>query len=97
MSACFKSIFSTIEINERILLITKLFFDKIDFLPQREIICFNHLGRGKNPANETDPYLKDIVDNCYTIQLLGAGSSTNDVNNFPYTIVGQIYKKFKVL
>ena len=72
-------------------------FDKIDFLPQREIFCFNHLGRAKNIVNETDVHLKDIVDNCYTIQLLGAGSSTNGANNFSSTIVGRIYDKFKVL
>jgi hypothetical protein len=72
-------------------------FDKINFLPQREILCFYHLGKAKKLVEENDPSLKEALDICYTIQLLGAGSATSSVSDFNRSFVGRIYNRFKIL
>lgn len=71
-------------------------FEKIDFVPQRKLICFYHLGKTKNIVDENNKDLIDTLENCYTIQLLGAGSSNYKIDNFNITFVGRIFNKFKI-
>ncbi|RMZ99051.1 hypothetical protein BpHYR1_002995, partial [Brachionus plicatilis] len=60
-------------------------FDKINFIPQRELICFYHLRKTRKIVSEDDKDLKYALNNCYTIQMLGAGRSNIGIGNFNKT------------
>ncbi|CAF0719793.1 unnamed protein product [Brachionus calyciflorus] len=72
-------------------------FDRINFLSQNKVLCLEHLSITRNEVNEDDPRLLDALNTCYTIQLLGKGSSSTTLKSFNESFVGRIYQKFKIL
>ncbi|CAF0925063.1 unnamed protein product [Brachionus calyciflorus] len=72
------------------------YIDKVNFYSSKEFMCQNLIMTSRTIMESSDKRVKHALENCFTLQILGAGAHNLTIKNFEKTLMGRIYSRSKI-